>query len=356
MTKEDQAPQKQSFGRRMWLAFKNLFWFVFRLLLIVLVIAALGLAIYLGGPILIEEYLLKDVRVNSSAIEAIQTQVANSNDMFSERLGDFQGRIDNLELTQDDLSQMISEFEAQLAAIETELTNQEENLDTLETQVVMIENLESPISVLLTQVPAINSDLEGVQAKIDNQFAEVVKTLEENQAEIETINAQLEAKDALDHLRNEIKMLKVMELITRARVSIGQENIGLVRDDLQAAIDILVDLGPEVTAEQASYLDDISQRLSFAIENISESPDLVDEDLEVAWQMLLKGLPDETDGIEEGKTQEQLEEGDQVSTPSPSPTNTPTPTLVIPGGQEKLTLSPSPTPTATVTPTPTEKP
>jgi cell division septation protein DedD len=151
-------------------------------------------------------------------------------------------------------------------------------------------------------------------------------------------------------------MLKVMELITRARVSIGQENIGLVRDDLQAAIDILVDLGPEVTAEQASYLDDISQRLSFAIENISESPDLVDEDLEVAWQMLLKGLPDETDGIEEGKTQEQLEEGDQVSTPSPSPTNTPTPTLVIPGGQEKLTLSPSPTPTATVTPTPTEKP
>ena len=356
MTKEDQVPQKPSFGRRMWLAFKNLLWFVFRLLLVVVVIAALGLAIYLGGPILIEEYLLKDVRVNSSSIEAIQTQAANSNDQLSERLGDFQGRIDSLELNQDDLSQMISEFEAQLAAIETELTYQEDNLNTLETQVVIIENLEAPISVLLTRVPAINSDLEEVQTKIDDQFAEVVATLEENQAEIDTLNAQLEAKDSLDHLRNEIKMLKVMELITRARVSIGQENIGLVRDDLQAAIDILLDLRPEVTARQALYLDDISQRLSFAIENISESPDLVDEDLEVAWQMLLQGLPDDIDGIEQGKTQEQLEVEDQMSTPSPTPTDTPTPTLVIPGGQEKLTLSPSPTPTATVTPTPTEKP
>lgn len=337
MMKEDQVHREPTFVMRMWLAFKNLLWFVFRLLLIVLIIAALGLAIYLGGPILIEEYLLKDVRINTSAIEAIQTQSVNSNDTFSERLGDFQGRLDNLELNQDDFSQMISEFETQLATIEAKLIAQEENLGKLDTQMNKIENLESSISVLLTQVPAVNSDLDEIQSEIDDQFAEVFKTLEENQAEIEILNTQLETEDSLDYLRDEIEMLKVMELITRARVSMGQENIGLAKDDLQAAIDILLDLRPEVTAEQATYLDDISKRLSFAVENISKAPSLVNEDLEVAWQMLLQGLPVETNITGENKTQEQLEE-DKTPTPSPTPT-----------------VSPTPNPTTTPTPTPTEE-
>ncbi len=314
MNTENQVPQKPSFGRQMWLAFKNLAWFVFRFLLVVVIIAAIGVAIYLGGPILINEYLLKDVKVNSSKITAIQTQIETSDKKMSDRLGDFQNRIGSFEIHQDNLTQSISELEAQLAAIEEKLANQETTLEKMESFEATIENLDSSISILLTQVPIIESEFNG-------QFADFENTLKNNQEEINKLNTQLEALETTAILRQEIELLKVMELITRARVSIGQENIGLAKNDLQAAIEILKNLRPEFNTEQAVILDDISLRLILAIENISESPDLADEDLEVAWQMLLKGIPEEQPSPK-GETTQEVENEIEL-TPTPTPTKEP---------------------------------
>ena len=123
-------------------------------------------------------------------------------------------------------------------------------------------------------------------------------------------------------------------MITRVRVSISQENIGLAKEDLQAAIEILNKLRLEVSPAQVLYLDDVSQRLTLAIGNISDSLGLAEEDLEVAWQLLLQGLPAEKTPDMMDVNQESGKEVIPSLTPSPTPTSTEIP---------KLTPTPTPT-------------
>ena len=54
MSTENSIPDRPSFGKRLWLAFKNLVIFLFKVLLTLLIIGAVGAAIYFGAPVLIE--------------------------------------------------------------------------------------------------------------------------------------------------------------------------------------------------------------------------------------------------------------------------------------------------------------
>jgi hypothetical protein len=97
------------------------------------------------------------------------------------------------------------------------------------------------------------------------------------------------------------------------RVSIGQGNTGLAKDDLQAAQNLLASLSAELPIYQAQYLSDIAQRLGLASENLTKATNLVDEDLEVAWQLLLQRLP------EEPLESNELDEAEPTPTPTPQP-------------------------------------
>lgn len=320
MTAENEVPKRPSFGKRMWLAFKNLVWFLFRAILVIVIIAAIGAAIYFGGKVLIDEYILKDVRANRSRIAEIQDQLKSNTENVNNRLKDFQKRLDALEIQQDSLTQSYSELETQLNAAGNTLLDHTALLQDMEAYAGMIEELESSLSSLESQISTRDADLEDIQNELNKKLAAIDKTQKSNQEEIDALTAQLEALDTADTLRLNVELLKVMELITRATVSMGQENFGLARDDLQAAQEVLALLQTETRLEkQAAYLNELSQRISDALENLSESPDLVKEDLEVAWQMLLQGLPDEESSGEVEATEE------VESEPEPTPTPTPTP-------------------------------
>ena len=322
MTTQNQVPEKPSFGRQLWLAFKRLVLFVFRVLLIVLIIAAVGAAIYFGGPVLVDEYLLKDVRQNSTKIDAIDAQLTSESERINQELEDLQTRIDALEIQGDTDVQTIDNLKVQIAAAESTLLEQAPTLEN-------IVDLGTDLELLSTALAALDEKVSTIEVLLDDVFIGATTTnesIESLQTEVETLNALLEARDTVDTLRQDLTLLKVMELITRARVSIGQENTGLAKDDLQAAQDLLTDLRSEVTAEQASYLDDISQRLSLASKNLTESQNLVDADLEVAWQLLLQGLPDTSPAGEEAEqtpTPESETSGDAEDTPTPTPTPKP---------------------------------
>jgi chromosome segregation ATPase len=304
----------------MWLAFKNLVWFLFRAILVIVIIAAIGAAIYYGGKVLIDEYILKDVRANRSRIAEIQDQLKINTENANDRLKDFQKRLDALEIQQDSLTQSYSELEAQLNTVGNTLLDHAALLQSMEAYGGMIEELDTSLSSLESQISTLDADLEDIQNELNKELSAIDKTLKSNQEEMDALTGQLEALDAADTLRLNVELLKVMELITRATVSIGQENIGLARDDLQAAQAVLTQLLSEAMLEQhVAYINEISQRISDALENLGESPDLAQEDLEVAWQKLLQGFPDVEPSGEVGATEEVESEAE------PTPTSTPTP-------------------------------
>ena len=285
---------------------------------------------------LIDEYLLKDVEANSSKIELIETDLESNSEFINQRLADLQTRIDTLEIQGDideetivDLQAKLTAAESSLLDAESSLLEQEATLESLSTLGTMLDEQAASISSLEASLAAYEASLGDVQ-DVALVLAEFGVT---QQGEIELLKTQLEAKEAAGTLRQDLSLLKVMGLITRVQVSIGQENIGLAKDDLITAQDILTSLRSEVTTEQAAYIDDIAQRLELASNNISKSPDLVVDDLEVAWQLLVQGLPQETidgddgaivgDEAEPTPAQETGEEGDVEETPTPTPTPEP---------------------------------
>ena len=205
------------------------------------------------------------------------------------------------------LQTQLSAAESLLLDVENSLLDQGAALENLGALSAMLDEQAASISTLDERVTAYEASLNDVQ--------EVVLVLAESgvtqQGEIEELKTQQEAKDTLGTLHLDLSLLKVMGLITRAQVSIGQENIGLAKDDLGTAQELLTNLRAEATEDQVAYFDEVSQRIELAIKNLSESPDLVVEDLEVAWQLLVQGLPEDSTNLD-GTT-----EGDEA-TPTPA--------------------------------------
>jgi uncharacterized coiled-coil protein SlyX len=320
MSNSPTPPPTPSFGKRLWLAFKKLFLFMLRVLLTLAILGGIVAALFYGTPVLYREYFMRDVDINRSRIHDLNAQLDHNTEFFNQRIEELQTRLNTLETERDNDKQTLSELKDQLTETDAKLQEQASSLEKLNTLTNALGELETQIASLEAQLTGYETSLAGIQNDVNGLNLET----QSNQAEIEALNEQLKTSATLIILRQELELLKAMELITRAHVSMGQSNTGLARDDLQSAHDLLTALSAEVTPSQAEYLSNVIARLELALKNLSGSPSLATQDLEVAWQMLLGGLPDETPSAED--------ENEAALTPTPTPfseagqTPTPTPT------------------------------
>ena len=305
MSTDETIPQKPSFGRRFLLAMKRLFLFLLRVCLTLLVLGAVGTAIYLGAPVLIDEYLLKDVKINSSQLRDISADLETNSEITSEKLADLQIRLGNLEIQGDSDKQAMSDMGAQLAASEIKLQEQAESIHDFDAVRASLDEYAGSLTSLEERISEYESDME----KIQDELATLNHSAVGNTVQLETLNARFEAREPALILRQDLALLKVMEIVTRVRVSIGDGNFGLAKDDLDAAQELLISLTLDLPADQVKYLDTIADRLNLASNNLIQAPTLVDQDLEAAWQLLLQGLPVEV----------QTDELTTTPTPTPQP-------------------------------------
>ncbi len=332
MSTEKSSPPKPSFGRRIVLAVKAFLRVVLLVLISLILVTALVLV---GSQLLGRGYFMQNVDKNTSQIHDLSIRHDQDNELITQRLADLLVRLNVLEIQSDTDKQTIADLQTQLTAAEEALQGQATSLENVDALQVAMDEYGAALTALETWLEGYDANLEGLQSDVDN----LNQSAEADRAEIQALSEKLQTQDTLVTLRHELELLKAMELITRARVSIGQHNIGLAQDDLQAARELLTALSTEVPENQAAALADIILRLELAEQNLVEAPDLVDQDLEVAWQLLLPGLPASDATAEDDATPTPTTEGDAEATPIPTVTPTP-------AGEEEAT----PTPTATLTP------
>jgi len=327
MSTENTSPQKPSFGRRIALAIKALLRAVLLVLISLVLVAALVLA---GSQLLGRENFLQNVDKNTSQIHALSIRQEQDNELLNQRVSDLIVRLDALEIQSDTDKQSIADLQAQLTTAEEALQEQATSLENVSALQVALDEYGAALTALETWLEDYDANLEGLQSEVDT----LSQSTEADRAEIQALSEKLYTQDTLVTLRHELELLKAMELITRARVSIGQNNIGLAQDDLRFARELLTALIAEVPEYQAAALADIILRLELAEQNLVEAPNLVDQDLEVAWQLLLPGLlsHDSADDATPTPTVTPTLESEAEATPAPTPTPrveadaTPTPT------------------------------
>ena len=125
-------------------------------------------------------------------------------------------------------------------------------------------------------------------------------------------------------------LTRSIETVARARLFFSQSNFGLAHDDVQAARDILVELLVDAPAYEADALNQIIMRLDFALGNLPAFPVIAVDDVDIAWQLLMRGLPES--------------EADVVPTLTSTPTPAPIPTFTPTAEATPSTIAPTATP------------
>ncbi|MBI5352598.1 MAG: helix-hairpin-helix domain-containing protein [Chloroflexi bacterium] len=153
-----------------------------------------------------------------------------------------------------------------------------------------INQLENQIATLQSQLDEMNTRVSGIESTIEAQTASIAK-LDEMQATLEQ-EATKQNNSVLIALKREVMLTRSIETIARARLFLSQSNFGLARDDVQAARDILAELLVDAPAYQVDSLSQIIMRLDLALGNLPAFPVIAVDDVDIAWQLLMMGLPE----------------------------------------------------------------
>jgi uncharacterized coiled-coil protein SlyX len=314
MTTPANPPPTPGFGARLGQAIRIFLRTLARLLLILLVFVLIGLAIYYGVPLAYSRFI-EPVQNNTFHIQSLQTSQAQENGQVSQTLTSAQNRLGTLE--------------AQHAA----------DSQTMATLQAHVDNLDSEAGDAANQIKASTERLDALNSSIEQisiEMSAMTTTINTDETTLQGLVGKIQAGDpAVKSLEQELQLLKGMELITRSRLFLGQNNPGLAQQDVQAAYDLLNELQNQVPPYQTVAVAAVVQRLKLALVDLPGTPVLAADDLEIAWQLLVRGLPE--------KTPEAA--GANLVTASPVVTTTITNTIT-------MTVTPSATftPVATLTP------
>ena len=271
------APSGPSFGERVGRFFR----FLFRLISLVILLSLLSLALYLLLPWLYQTFV-RPVEQNTAQVRELQTRQAQ----LEQDVADLQTKLGTFESVQNGHDGSLTKLDQRVSQIETETAARTRSLTELEEM------------------------LTKIQAQNDATSAE---------------------------LERQIKLLKGMELLSRARLFMYQSNFGLAEQDIQIARDLLATLQPGAPQPLARELEAVIQRLDMALSNLPDFPVAASDDLDIAWQILLSGLPQVTPTV----------------SVTVSPTGTLSVTPTVKATQVTVTVSSTPPVTTTVQPSPT---
>lgn len=248
---------------------KGLFFFLLRLIVILLLLTGLAVGIAYLAPLVYERYV-RPVEMNAAQVAALETQQAQS-------------------VTR------IASLQANLMTAEAEQVKQGETI----------------------------ADLTGRVQTVETGIAEHTKklaTLNEMQA------ALLKSNEAsLTKMNNQVELLKAMEMLSRARLFLYQSNFGLARQDAQSARDILAGLQEDAPKGLTADLAEAIFRLDLVLKNLPSFPVAASDDLDLAWQVLVQGIPKPAPFSTESVTVTVAPTLVESATPTPAPETSVTP-------------------------------
>jgi chaperonin cofactor prefoldin len=279
-----------------------------RLLFLMILGVGLGLAIYYGvvygAPALYYQYIYP-VQRNTLHLEDLEARQAQSDQQISDRLEALQARLEALEIQGDAGRETFSSLQSRLDAVEASVTSlqaaqveaQAAMDDLLAAQAATGASLESlqaaqaEAEARLGEAQAALDDLARQLAGIDQAVEDLAQAASQSDEKLQALEGELQAVTVpVANLLYDQYLLRALDLLTRAELHLAQGNAGLARSEVAAARALLSDLQTQLPAHYQDAMAAILTRLDLVLGNLPGAPDLARGDLDVAWQLLLRGL------------------------------------------------------------------
>ncbi len=276
-----------SAGQKFWRGLGQLAKVFLRLLFVLVLGVLLGAGIYWGaayGIAALNRQVFQPIQDHTRRLDDLESRYAQDYSLLNERTQALQEQVDALkgqrDTTQETLEALqtrLTTSETQLKAMQTTLKAAQEDLDALETQ-------QTAVGPDITKLRTAVTELETAVDALTETTAKMV-------SEVETLSATVKDEAPLIAVRADVQLLKAMELLTRARLQLAQDNLGAATTEVKEARNVLLALSATTSTDQQNALATIIQRLDLGLANLPKAPRLAADDFEIAWQLLKQGLP-----------------------------------------------------------------
>lgn len=226
-----------------------------RYLVILVIGVGVGLAAYYGVP-----------RVYRDAIEPIQ--------LNAQRIADLESEVERLNVRLQEGAAARSQSEA---AFESRMSDQEGSIVALQEQVaVLTADLEG------------QSDRVGDALELQQTLSELQASLNEALTRVEALEEEADQASAIESdVDRRLLFMQSMILLTRARLWLSQDNLGLAQVDVQAARSAVAQ------ASQANNGEDLTtaailERLDRTLTDLKDNPVIAADEMEIAWRLLVE--------------------------------------------------------------------
>ncbi len=236
--------------------FRRFLGFLLRIIVVLILGIGLGAAAYYGIPKLYRDFIAP-VQENSQRLDQLEQDLASSNEMIQTQM--------------DRLDERLVDIEGRLAV-------QAEDLSALDARVERLRSLQDE-----------HADEVSALALLPDNVGEVELTILGLADRIDELEAELSALGIPAHqFQYQLQLVRTMSLLTRARVSLIHDNLGLASEDISAAADVLNAMLEQGTPEEIDTLESIVKRLELALDDVRQSPVIAADELEIAWKLLIE--------------------------------------------------------------------
>jgi chromosome segregation ATPase len=230
------------------------FWWVIRLLVVIIFGIGVGAGVYYGIPALYRG-LIEPTRQNTKRISDLEGALAQEQEVSRKQI----------EWSDD-----------RLAVVEGKLAQQVEDLATLQAE----------MATLVEEQADLRAEI-GILGRLADQMESLAIEMEETVARVDGVETVLETSGVpAQQLEHRIQLIRAMTILTRARLWLVQDNLGTAADDIEDAKAVLLDAIRDATDEEIEELEPIVRRLDLALDDIRVSPSVAADELEIAWKLL----------------------------------------------------------------------
>lgn len=262
-----EAPKAEA-PKRKGIRIGKFFGFIFRMILLLAILAGAAAAIYFGTPYVYQQYILP-VQNNTARLRALEQKQAA------------------------DIAQQI----AQTTELQLRVAKLDGRMDTVEAAIQSNTDELARLDQLEADLKALTEIVDAQVTSLDSPFAEAQRQITE---------------------------LKILTLLSRSRLFLSQSNFGSARQDVSAARDALAALQPTLPEYQQPAAQAILTRLDLALGNLPDFPVIAVGDVDIAWQLMLMGFPTEAQAAA-ATAMPAATPTVEIPPTTPAPTFTPTP-------------------------------
>jgi hypothetical protein len=157
---------------------------------------------------------------------------------------------------------------------------------------IIAERYLAPVQTNTTDLGALRARIEALEQQVGEMAAADV-TVDARLEDHQRLLAMLDAADAAaqDEGRAQVRVLKAMELMSRARLFLFQSNYGLAEQDVRAARDILRPLAGGTAFVDGAAIGVAVDRLERTMAALPDFPVAARDDLDIAWLAMLGQVP-----------------------------------------------------------------